>query len=168
MFSKLFRETKPVKYGTIILLISFIFLTACGSQIDPSQPPEIYYGEDVCVECGMIISDPRFAAAYYTTDGSVKQFDDIGGMAVHYVEHEETITQYWVHDFDTEQWLNAEQAYFVMSDQIHSPMDYGIAAFSDEARAKDFASSKNAMVMKFESILDAIAAGTASHEHPDS
>jgi copper chaperone NosL len=116
----------------------------------------------------MIISDPRFAAAYYTTDGDSKQFDDIGGMAVHHAEHQEQIAQFWVHDFDTEQWLKADQAHFVMSDQIHSPMDYGIVAFSDQARAMEFASTNNAMVMSFEAIMDSFSAGSTSHEHSDS
>ena len=168
MFSKSFRVTIYRDFGKFILLVAIILLTACGSQVDPSQPPEIFYGEDVCSECGMIISDPRFAAAYYTNDGDSKQFDDIGGMAVHHAEHQEQIAQFWVHDFDTEQWLKADQAHFVMSDQIHSPMDYGIVAFSDEARAMEFASINNAMVMSFEAIMDSFKSGSTSHEHSDS
>ena len=168
MINKSHWNTNSQLIGKHILLVAFILLAACGSQVDPSQPPEIYYGEDVCSECGMIISDPRFAAAYYTTDGDSKHFDDIGGMAVHHAEHQEQIAQFWVHDFDTEQWLKADQAYFVMSDQIHTPMDFGIAAFSDEVRAMEFASSNNAMVMSFEAILDSFADGSTSHEHSDS
>lgn len=155
-------------YGIFILLVAFPLLAACGSQIDPSQPPEIFYGEDVCNECGMIISDPRFAAAYYTIEGDSKHFDDIGGMAVHHAEHQEQIAQFWVHDFDSEEWLKADQAFFVMSDQIHSPMDFGIIAFSDESRAKEYASTNNAMVMSFEAVLDSYTAGSTSHDHPDS
>ena len=168
MFNRPCRATIIRHLGKIILLVVMILFAACASQVDLSQPPEIFYGEDVCSECGMIISDPRFAAAYYTTDGDSKQFDDIGGMAVHHAEHQEQIAQFWVHDFDTEQWLKADQAYFVMSDQIHTPMDFGIAAFSDEVRAKEFASSNNAMVMSFEAILDSFTDGSTSHEHSDS
>ena len=35
---------------------------ACAAEGDP-RPPEIAYGHDMCELCGMIISDPRFAAA---------------------------------------------------------------------------------------------------------
>ena len=168
MFIKFFKIIISNFVGIIILLVAFTFLAACASQVDPSQPPEIFYGEDVCSECGMIISDPRFAAAYYTTDGDSKQFDDIGGMAVHHAENKEIIAQFWVHDFDTEEWLKADQAYFVMSDQIHSPMDFGIVAFSNQIRAKEFASTNNSMVMSFEAILDSFKDGSTSHDHSDS
>ena len=154
--------------GTVVLLLVCILLTSCQSQVDFSQPPEIFYGEDVCVECSMIISDPRFAAAYYTSDGDSKLFDDIGGMAVHHAKHQDQTGQFWVHDFETEEWIKADGAYFVMSDQIHSPMDYGVVAFSDEARAMEFATENNAMVMSFESVLSAFQGGSTSHDHSDS
>ena len=162
------RNHFPQFYLGYILLVALFILAACQAQADPSQPPEIFYGEDVCVECGMIISEPRFAASYYTTDGDARHFDDIGGMAVHHAEHQENITQFWVHDFDTEDWIKADQGYFVMSDQVHSPMNYGIVAFSDEARAQEFASANNAMVMSFDAVMDSFIDGSASHEHSDS
>lgn len=116
----------------------------------------------------MIISDPRFAASYYTMDGAARHFDDIGGMAIHHAEHQEHIAQFWVHDFDTEEWIKADLGYFVISDQIHSPMNYGVVAFSDEARAQEFASTNKAIVMSFDAIMDSFNDGTASHEHSDS
>lgn len=168
MFLKLNWKLFPRYYFKYLFSLAFILLVACQSQADLSQPPEIFYGEDLCEECGMIISDPRFAAAYYTQNGDARQFDDIGGMAVHHAEHQEGIAQFWVHDFETEEWIKAEQAYFVMSDQVHSPMDYGIVAFSDEIRAKEFASDINAMVMSFDAVFDSISDGSTTHEHSDS
>jgi copper chaperone NosL len=168
MSGKQSMKTYLGHYGICIVLVLLILLVACQAQFDSSQPPEIFYGEDLCVECGMIISDPRFAAAYYTTDGKAKIFDDIGGMAVHHTEHQEQIAQFWVHDFDSEEWVKADQAYFVISDKVHSPMDYGIVAFAKETRAQEFGSQNNAMVMSFNGILESIEAGTSSHEHSDS
>ncbi len=152
----------------LLLLLSVVILVACQSQVDLSQPPEIHFGEDLCEECGMIISEPRFAAAYYTTNGDAWRFDDIGGMAVHHSEHQEDVTQFWVHDYDTEEWIIADQAYFVISDQLHTPMGYGIVAFSDQARAQKMAADNNAMLMTFDAIMDSFKDGTASHAHSDS
>ena len=68
------------KYGFLLLLLIVSLLLGCVSNLDPSEPPEVHYGEDVCDACNMIISEPRFAAAYYTEDGAVRRFDDIGDM----------------------------------------------------------------------------------------
>jgi copper chaperone NosL len=169
MNAKMQQDT-PIQrhFAYILLLVAIILITACQAQVDLSQPPEIHYGEDLCEECGMIISEPRFAAAYYTTNGDARGFDDIGGMAVHHAEHQEDVTQFWVHDYDTEEWIEAERAYYVMSDQLHTPMDYGIVAFSDNDRAQKMASDNNAMVMSFEAVMDSFMEGNASHEHSDS
>jgi copper chaperone NosL len=157
-----------INNSIIFLLIPFIILVACQAQNDLSQPPEIFYGEDVCEECGMIISDPRYAASYYTMDGDARHFDDIGGMAVHHAEHQEEIKQFWVHDFDTEEWIKADQGYFVMSDEVHSPMNYGIIAFSDETSAQEFALANNGMVMSFDAVMNSFNDESAVHEHSDS
>jgi copper chaperone NosL len=151
-----------------IVLIILALVVACQSPVDLSQPPEIHYGEDMCTECGMIISEPRFAAAYYTVDGDARRFDDIGGMASHHAEQQEEVAQFWIHDYDTEEWIIADQAFFVMSDQLHTPMDFGVVAFSDQAHAQKLASEINAMVMTFEGLMESFNDQIASHEHTDS
>ena len=152
----------------IIVFITLAFLVACQSPVDLSEPPEIRYGEEMCTECGMIISEPRFAAAYYTVDGNAQRFDDIGGMASHHAENQEDVAQFWVHDYDTEEWIIADQAFFVMSDQVHTPMGFGVIAISDQSRAQELASEFNAMVMTFEAVMESFKDGTNSHEHSDS
>jgi copper chaperone NosL len=116
----------------------------------------------------MIISEPRFAAAYYTVDGDARRFDDIGGMASYHAENQEDVAQFWVHDYDTEEWIIADQAFFVMSDQFHTPMDFGVVAFSDQSRAQELASESTTMVMTFEAIMESFQDGATSHEHSDS
>jgi copper chaperone NosL len=151
-----------------IAIIILAFVVACQSPVDLSQPPEIRYGEDMCTECGMIISEPRFASAYYTVDGDARRFDDIGGMASHHTGLQEDVAQFWVHDYDTEEWIIADQAFFVMSDHLHTPMDFGVVAFSDQERAQKLASEINAMVMTFEGLMESFNDRIASHEHSDS
>ena len=45
-------------------------------------PPDIVYGRHICLECGMIISEERVAAAY-EWEGEDRVFDDIGDMLIH-------------------------------------------------------------------------------------
>lgn len=153
------------KCALFFLLLPF-FLVSCGGSVDTSQPPEIVYGEDICAECGMIISEPRFAAAFYTADGNAKAFDDIGGMCIHLAKHEEQVVSYWVHDYDTEKWIAAEEASYVMSADIYTPMAFGVVAFTDNARADAFAGEFAGMRMTFLELLDRYEAGSES-AHPE-
>jgi copper chaperone NosL len=151
----------------ILSLIVLFTLSACQSQIDLDQPPDIRYGEDICEECNMIISEPRFAAAYYTGDGDARIFDDIGGMAIHHAEHQEDAAQFWVHDYKTETWIIADQAYFVMSDNLQTPMGHGVVAFSERKQAENLVSEVGGMLMTFTEVLTSFGSGSESHSHSD-
>jgi copper chaperone NosL len=134
------------------VLLSLILITlttvACTSAPNFDEPPEIRYGEDICERCTMIISEPRYAAAYVTTEGEARRFDDIGGMLAHNRAVSEEVAVFWVHDFDTEEWLKADDAYFVESEHI-TPMGYGIVAFMDSGRAEAWAVEKGGQVLSF-------------------
>jgi len=156
------------KTRNFILLALLVVLVACQAQTDLSQPPEIVYGEDVCTECGMIISEPRFASAYYTQDGEARSFDDIGGMLTHHAEQQEDVAQFWVHDYETEEWIVAEEAFYVSGKELHTPMGYGVVAFSNQERAQNFADQSKAMVMSFAAIMQVYMEGSETNEHSDS
>jgi len=47
----------------VVAVLTMLTLSACSSS-DASGPPEIQYGRDICVQCGMIASEAKFAAAY--------------------------------------------------------------------------------------------------------
>jgi len=153
---------------TLILLVVLLMLGACQSQPDLSQPPEIVYSEDVCTECGMIISEARFASAYYTQDGEARGFDDIGGMLTHHAKNQEDVAQFWVHDYETEEWIVAEEAFYVSGEELHTPMGFGVVAFSDQARAQNFAEQSQAMVMSFDGLVEKYMQVDDSHGHSDS
>jgi copper chaperone NosL len=151
----------------ILSLLILFALSTCQSQVDLDQPPDIRYGEDVCERCNMIISEPRFAAAYYTAEGDARRFDDIGGMAIYHAEHQEDVAQFWVHDFQTEDWIIADQAFFVMSDTLHTPMGYGVVAFSDQAQAENLVSEVGGMLMTFTEVMESLEGESDSHSHSD-
>ena len=126
-----------MKYAILLLLA--VAVVACDSA--PSDgPPAIAYGRDECIECGMIVTEERHAAAMRVTiDGEQRDlfFDDIGDM----IEHERNaaglqVVRRYVHDFNTAQWLDADTAWFIKSDQIRTPMGFGLLAFADESSAR--------------------------------
>ena len=148
----------------IVLLLAGWLISSCSSAPDFSQPPEIHYGEDACERCYMIINEARYAAAYMTSDGESRLFDDIGGMLAHYEDTAEDVAVFWVHDFETEAWLKADQAYFVESDHL-TPMGYGIVAFVDESRAKSWAADQEALVVSFSTLLSEAATVDQTEAH---
>ncbi len=100
------------------------------------QRPPIRYGRDVCAQCGMIISEARFAAAYLTRQGDWRFFDDIGDMLEFYRVHREDVAVFWVHDYEGEAWLRAESAFFVKGAGFYTPMGHGIVAVGSRERAE--------------------------------
>ena len=138
----------------LFLTLFSVLLLACAGAPDLSQPPDIVYGEDICVECNMIISEPRFAAAYYTVDGEARRFDDIGDMCSYHGRHQEEVVTFWVHDYDTEAWLPAEEAAFVLSSEVYTPMAFGVVAFTEKNRAEAFAAEVDGVVLTFDHLLE--------------
>ncbi len=134
-----------------LALIGSLLLGCRSPQLD--KPPDIRYGEDACDRCRMIISEARFAAAYVTRQGETRRFDDIGCMVQYHQEHAEEVAVFWVHDFETEEWLRADQAFFVRSAAVHTPMGYGIVAVGEESRADRWAASLQGEVLTWSELL---------------
>lgn len=131
---------------TLVLTLSTT-LWGCAPADDGIHPPEIAYGQDVSDGCGMIISDPAYAAASVLKDGTTHIFDDVGDMLKYHFERpDKTVAEYFVHDYQTQEWLTADQAVFVQSDSLVSPMGYGLAAFATREAAEAFASEREGQV----------------------
>jgi copper chaperone NosL len=141
-----------------LALAALLVLAGCASANDETpQPPEILYGQDMCVRCGMLIDDPRFAAATLTADGAAYKFDDINEMFLFHRENPELeVTAWFVHHYDSEEWLRAEEAFFVHSDQIMSPMAGGLAALADRAEADALAAQVAGNVLVFDDAREAV------------
>ena len=85
-----------MQHKRYLLLGALVLLTlawGCAEGSTIIAPPEIRYGEDLCTECNMVISDPRFAAGYVyeVSEGRYRSlaFDDIGDLLVHMAKHPE-------------------------------------------------------------------------------
>lgn len=144
---------KTVCIRPVIGLLAVIVLAACTGSSGELRPPEIQYGQDMCDACGMLISEPRFAAASLLSNGETRKFDDIGEMLVYHMDHPEEQVQAWfVHDYGSESWIRGESAYFVKSDAIKSPMGSGIAAFEEKSDAEAFAAQVQGMIYSLDEI----------------
>jgi copper chaperone NosL len=160
----------------LLILATALLLAACGSALNLAEPPEIVYGQDVCDECGMIINEARFAASYVTTTGEVRRFDDIGNMLLYVHKHREAVHVYWVHDFNSEEWINAEKATLVLNPDLVTPMAWSLAAFATEADAEAYVTRFGGTISNFAELQHEVAIGAIEpallrshvHAHNDS
>lgn len=132
-------------------------VAACAPDNAEPQPPEINYGFDVCDQCGMLISEPRFACAVVLEDGRALKFDDLGDMVMHHLDRPNLKVAAWfVHDHFTEAWIRGETAFYVSSASIASPMGHGLAAFatreSADVFAKSYCAETDCPVLNFEDL----------------
>lgn len=89
----------------------------------------------------MSVSDPKFAAELVSEKGKVFTFDAIECLAAHVATGGEgTPGTAWVTDFyQAGTWVKAEEAFYVRSPALRSPMALNIAAFKTRA---DFEKAK--------------------------
>lgn len=168
------RRSTPGGRWWLVLTLLIVALTGCGGAGPGGDtPPEIVYGEDLCDECGMIISDERFAAGLVVElEPGVAEhriFDDIGGMLLYERAHgdEFAISHIFVHDYASREWIDGESAFYVWSDAIRSPMGHGIAASRDRTGAETLAREWGGRVVSLDVLrVEFDVDGGADHEHP--
>jgi copper chaperone NosL len=149
---------RPRWFLLIASLPLLLTLAACGGDKEVSlDPPDVKYNEDIS-EMGMFVVDPRFTVAWLPDEGEDWiLFDDIGEMfkyrVVRFPDAEARVI--WVNDYNDRQWLKAEDAWYVQTIEINSPMGWGVAAFRDEAAARQFQAEHGGEVMAWQDVLNA-------------
>jgi copper chaperone NosL len=125
-----------------------------GCQKGEAEPVSIA-PEDMCAYCKMAISEKRYAAQFVDRDGQPFKFDDIGCMInfANDKRSKDEIAAYFVMDFDERQWVRAENAYYITSTELKTPMDGHAAAFKDEAKAREAAARFHGELLGFSDLF---------------
>jgi copper chaperone NosL len=135
------------------------FLIACGiatlvglasCQTKTIEPLAIE-ANDMCSFCRMSISDRRYAAELIDNDGQALKFDDIGCLT-NFIKQKRiagTVEATFVTDFDRREWLRAENATYVRSAELKTPMNGGIVAFKDQSEASAAAAKYHGTILRF-------------------
>lgn len=149
-----YRRQSAITLSLMMAASLLLILTGCGGRADAAPvPPKIHYGEDICEFCGMIISEERFAAGYITHDGQEHIFDDIGDMFKAHLSQPTEVIAFFVHDYDSSDWIRAESAYYVLAEELLTPMSSGLAACSSAERATALAADFKGQVLAFDELL---------------
>jgi copper chaperone NosL len=118
-----------------MMLILVATLAGCDAGAEKFR-----YGQDECAGCKMIISDQRFGAEIVTRKGKVLKFDDVGCMTLFTDEGsvpKAEIKLSVVSDFNRPgEFIPIEQAIFLESDRLKSPMGSNRAAFATDEESQ--------------------------------
>lgn len=158
-------RTRPIG-----LILAALLLWGCGDQ-----PRSIHTDTDTCDHCHMGVMDERFAAQLVTDRGRSYVFDSVECMA-EFLNQGETVSAdevraLWVMDFsEPGSWVRAEEASFLHSDGIRSPMGMNLSAYAADQRAREGRIELGGEVLSWAEVRTLVAenpvlGGGHRHEH---
>jgi copper chaperone NosL len=149
-----YKKTKKLmkQHITIMALPIMIFsLFSC----EPTKPDAIKFNSDNCDNCGMTISNPKFAAVLFTTKGRTYKFDDISCLLDYKNDNKEKAINagLYVSNFlSGNQLLPVEIAVYIKGENVKSPMGGNIAAFNNKENANTYAVNLSAEYTNWDEI----------------
>ena len=132
-----------MKTAGVILMT--MWTLACATRA--AGPPAIVVDRSACSRCGMLISEPAYAAAVRSHEGHDQLFDDIGCLVASMGSTPSSGARYWFHDAADGAWITSGDPVFVVSAQLRTPMGGGIVAYRDRAAAVRAADRQNGRVV---------------------
>ena len=130
----------------IVITALALLPAACG--VKASGPPEIVVDRTECSHCRMLVSEPVYAAAYQVRGAEPRLFDDIGCM-LDALRHEmPTPNDVWFQNAVGGGWLMANEATFVTSPQLRTPMSGGVLAYATAAAAEQAVAAHGGEVVR--------------------
>lgn len=107
-----------------------------------TKPEPLNYGTDTCYSCKMTLADNRFGTELVTKRGKVYKFDDLNCMLQYYHSGEietDDLAHRLIIDYEKPgTFLKADEAFYIKSEEIRSPMASEVAAFESYDRAMAF------------------------------
>ncbi len=153
-YIKEFFLSKKTEHSAVISLSGLLLLlfSSCNTHTIES----VKLNTDHCDNCGMTISDPKFATEILTQKGRVYKFDDIACMITYRNEHVEKLSSadFYVSSFTgTNNLTDVKNIVLINSELIGSPMGGNIAGFDNKDSAALYAIKFDASVISWSSLM---------------
>jgi len=144
---------KPAAMATVALVLP-LFLWHCNTGPQPIQ-----YGSDNCSFCKMTLMDKHYGAEIVTKKGKVYKMDDVNCFVQFQkksgVEPSEIAGRFIV-DYSHEGVLLAvENAVFLRSDKLNTPMASGIAAFATQEALQQVQAQSGGEALTWDQVFNA-------------
>lgn len=134
--------------STLKIVIAALALLAASCSATAMGPPEIAVDHTACSHCGMLVSEPVYAAAYQAEGREPRVFDDIDCMLNAIRQETASPITIWLQDAAGAGWIDADDAFVVAATEIRSPMGGGLLAYRDAAAAQKTAAARHGRVMR--------------------
>lgn len=147
-----------------IWFTALFILSSCSKEVS-TEPVVINPDIDVCEICNMSITSVAYATEAILKDGTVEKFDDIGCMIDFLNETVETPLQMYVKDHLEDEWIKAEDAIYLMSEEYWTPMMYNVVSLKNEANSDRFQKEQGeGQLMTFEEVQQYFST-QGGHQH---
>lgn len=139
----------------ITTLLAALLIVFAGCEPTP-QP--IQFGSDQGDYCRMLITEPQFASQILNKRGRAFKFDSIECMAAYALtEDPESFHSHWVPNFENpDEWLQAEEAFFLHSETLRSPMGLYFSAHADRETAEAFRQEYQGEIVDWSTVMDIV------------
>ena len=132
----------------------FLLSALCWIVISCAVKPEpLLYGRDACHTCKMTLVDRKFGAELVTEKGKVYKFDDLNCMLTFYHSGYEEASAFkfiQVVDFtNPEKLIDAQNAWYLKSEDLRTPMASEVAAFESEESTQVFKKEWKAVLLSW-------------------
>ena len=150
-----------MEIGTRVRGLVTLALTLTAAACGTPGPRPLAFGAEQCGHCHMTLADPRFAGELVTTTGKTIPFDDVGCLAMYVGTGGMTrdqIASLWVSDFaHPDSLFDANQAVFLRSDSLHTPMDYHVVAFRQGRTADSVRAALGGELLSWDQVVRLVA-----------
>jgi copper chaperone NosL len=162
MFGELGARIGRMWRASVAAMVA-VAVTACAIE-----PQPVHLGSEECAHCRMVITEPQFAAQALNSKGKAFKFDAVECLASWVTSGEGSgieLHSLWVADHqEPTSWLRVEDARFLRSDAVHTPMGAGVVALRDEQAARAQQEMRGGELLHWSGVL-ALAASGAGHSH---
>ncbi len=92
-------------------------------------PLQLHHLQDP--QCAMVVESKIYSTQVAARDGRTWVFDDIGCMVLWLEKQKfESPPKLWVHTIDSDEWIEADKAYYHLGE--HTPMHHGFGAYKEK------------------------------------
>jgi copper chaperone NosL len=146
--NKMRRPALPAAAALFFLIIAFSSCT--------TKPAPFNYGKEACSYCKMTIMSPHFGGEIITKKGRIYKFDDlhciIGFLRSDEIRKTNVAQTLLINYKKNDEFLNAATSTYVVSEELHSPMNSNAAAFDSRQAAAGTASSLKGVIKTWQEL----------------
>ena len=138
----------------ITLIFTAIFTLIILAGCEP-KPQPINYGSDGCEYCRMTITEAEFGSQVVNNQGRAYKFDSVECMAAFDLTNDnpENFHSKWVPNFlNREEWIEANEAVYLHSETLRSPMGLSLSAYADRESAEHMLQEYGGEIVGYEQV----------------